>query len=48
MDKYKGQFDQGWDKYREETYRRQLKLRRDPGPMRNSPAAARDPGIRLR
>lgn len=26
MDKFKGQFDQGWDKYREETYRRQLKL----------------------
>ncbi len=26
MDKYKGQFDQGWDKYREETYQRQLKL----------------------
>jgi arylsulfatase len=26
IDKFKGQFDQGWDKYREETYRRQLKL----------------------
>ena len=26
MDKFKGQFDQGWDKYREETYQRQLKL----------------------
>ena len=25
MAKYKGQFDQGWDKYREETYQRQLK-----------------------
>ncbi len=24
--KFKGQFDQGWDKYREETYARQLKL----------------------
>src|SRR4029079_5207516 len=24
--KFKGQFDQGWDKYREETYRRQLQL----------------------
>ncbi|HEY2799363.1 MAG TPA: arylsulfatase [Chthoniobacterales bacterium] len=24
--KFKGQFDQGWDKYREETYQRQLKL----------------------
>jgi len=26
MDRFKGQFDQGWDKYREETYQRQLKL----------------------
>lgn len=26
IDKFKGQFDQGWDQYREETYRRQLKL----------------------
>src|SRR5512136_1383989 len=26
MDKFKGQFDQGWDRYREETYQRQLKL----------------------
>jgi arylsulfatase A-like enzyme len=26
MDKFKGQFDQGWDKYREETYNRQLQL----------------------
>jgi arylsulfatase len=26
MDRFKGQFDQGWDKYREETYRRQLAL----------------------
>ena len=26
MDKFKGQFDQGWDKYREVTYQRQLKL----------------------
>jgi len=26
MDKFKGQFDQGWDKYREETYKRQLQL----------------------
>jgi arylsulfatase len=26
MAKFKGRFDQGWDKYREETYRRQLKL----------------------
>jgi arylsulfatase len=26
LDKYKGQFDQGWDRYREETYQRQLKL----------------------
>jgi arylsulfatase len=26
MDKFKGQFDQGWDKYREETHQRQLNL----------------------
>lgn len=26
IDKFKGQFDQGWDRYREETFRRQLKL----------------------
>ncbi len=26
MAKFKGQFDQGWDKYREETYQRQLKM----------------------
>jgi arylsulfatase len=26
IDKFKGQFDQGWDKYREQTYQRQLKL----------------------
>ena len=26
IDKFKGQFDQGWDKYREETLQRQLKL----------------------
>ena len=26
MNKFKGKFNQGWDKYREETYQRQLKL----------------------
>jgi arylsulfatase A-like enzyme len=26
IDRFKGQFNQGWDKYREETYQRQLKL----------------------
>ena len=26
MDKFKGQFGQGWDKYREETFERQMKL----------------------
>jgi arylsulfatase len=26
IDKFKGQFHQGWDKYREETYRRQLRM----------------------
>ena len=28
--KFKGKFDQGWDKYREETFERQLKLGVDP------------------
>jgi arylsulfatase A-like enzyme len=26
IEKFKGKFDQGWDKYREETYQRQLKM----------------------
>jgi arylsulfatase A-like enzyme len=26
MERFKGQFDQGWDRYREQTYQRQLKL----------------------
>lgn len=26
LSKFKGQFDQGWDQYREETWQRQLKL----------------------
>src|SRR5262245_23086904 len=26
IDKFKGQFDQGWDRYRQETYQRQVKL----------------------
>ena len=29
-DKYKGKFDQGWDKLREETFARQKQLRRNP------------------
>jgi len=37
IDKFKGQFDQGWDKYREETYQRQLKLGVIPPDTRLTP-----------
>jgi arylsulfatase len=37
MAKFRGQFDQGWDKYREETYQRQLKLGVIPGDTRLTP-----------
>jgi arylsulfatase len=36
-DKFKGQFDQGWDQVREETYRRQLKLGIIPNDAKNTP-----------
>ena len=36
-DKYKGQFDQGWDKLREETFGRQLKLGVIPADCRLTP-----------
>ena len=41
-DKYKGKFDQGWDKLREETFARQKKLGRDP---RGLQLTARHPEI---
>jgi arylsulfatase A-like enzyme len=43
MDKFKGQFDQGWDKYREETYQRQLKLGVIPPDTKLTPRPAEIP-----
>ena len=37
IDKFKGQFDQGWDKYREETYQRQVELGVIPADTRLTP-----------
>ncbi|MEW6584276.1 MAG: arylsulfatase [Nitrospirota bacterium] len=37
MDKFKGKFDQGWDKYREETFQRQLKMGVIPADARLTP-----------
>jgi arylsulfatase A-like enzyme len=37
IDKFKGQFSQGWDKYREETYQRQVKLGIVPGGTQLTP-----------
>ncbi len=47
MDRFKGQFDQGWDKYREETYQRQLKLGVIPRGREAHAEAEGDPGLRL-
>ena len=41
-DKYKGKFDQGWDKLREETFARQKKLGVIPAGLRANEAARRD------
>jgi len=43
MDKFKGQFDQGWDRYREETYQRQLKLGVIPSGTKLTPRPAEIP-----
>jgi len=43
IDKFKGQFDQGWDKYREETYERQLKLGIIPAGTKLTPRPAEIP-----
>ena len=43
IDKFKGQFDQGWDKYREETYQRQLKLGVIPPDTKLTPRPAEIP-----
>ena len=46
--KFKGKFDQGWDKVREETFARQKAARRRPGEHEADRAAQRAfrPGIR--
>jgi len=43
IDKFNGQFDQGWDKYREETYQRQLKLGVIPPDTKLTPRPAEIP-----
>ena len=43
IDKFKGQFHQGWDKYREETYQRQLKLGIIPPETKLTPRPAEIP-----
>ena len=44
-DKYKGKFDQGWDKLREETFARQKKLGVIPADCRAHRAPQGDPGV---
>jgi arylsulfatase len=41
--KFKGQFDQGWDKYREETFQRQLRLGVIPAGTKLTPRPAEIP-----
>jgi len=43
IDKFKAQFDQGWDKYREETYQRQRQAGRDPAGHQLTPRPAEIP-----
>jgi arylsulfatase len=43
IDKFKGQFDQGWDAYREETFHRQLRLGLIPADTRLTPRPAEIP-----
>jgi arylsulfatase A-like enzyme len=43
IDKFTGQFNQGWDKYREETYQRQLKLGVIPPDTKLTPRPAEIP-----
>lgn len=43
IDKYRGKFDQGWDKYREETFTRQKKLGVIPADARLAPRPASVP-----
>ena len=46
-DKYKGEFDQGWDELREETFARQKQLGVDPGRRGADAADRRDAGLGL-
>ena len=46
IDKYKGKFDQGWDKLREEIFARQKKLGVIPAECRADHPACRNPGLR--
>jgi arylsulfatase len=43
IDRFKGQFDQGWDKYREEAYQRQLKMGIIPPDTKLTPRPAEIP-----
>jgi len=43
IDKFNGQFNQGWDKYREEAYQRQLKLGAIPPDTKLTPRPPRFP-----
>ena len=45
IDKYKGKFDQGWDKVREETFERQKKLGIIPQRCEADPARSDDQGL---
>ena len=45
IDKYKGKFDQGWDKLREETFARQKKLGVIPPDCQLTERSCRDPGL---
>jgi arylsulfatase len=45
LQKYQGRFDQGWDKYREETYQRQLKLGVIPPDTKLTPRPAEIPAF---
>ena len=45
IDRYKGQFDQGWDKLREETLARQIADRRHPAGRQLTKRDRRDPGL---
>jgi len=43
IDRFKGQFDQGWDRYREETFQRQLQLGVIPADTKLTPRPAEIP-----